>query len=126
MPPNLGNYPLDGGSHYEAEGGGKEGVMDDLRGMLGDESKWPRDTKTLRDLVEAFLKEVPSLDDEIEDLFRRHPEVVTFQTDAWGKKTASDYKLGRIVAISVLNFLFRAYGGPKLSYVPRKERDDRN
>src|SRR5947208_887656 len=100
--------------------------MDDLRDMLGDEANWPKGTKTLRELVEAFLKEVPSLDDQVEDILRRHPEVVTAYLNSQGTKTARDYKLGRIVAISILNFLFRAYGRPDLGYVPRKERDDRN
>ena len=88
-----------------------------------DRSKWPRDTRTLADLVERLMEAAPTLDDEINALIQQNPQLVEYGIDARGRRVAKSYLLGRLVAIWTLNFLCRTYGRPDLGYVPQSPPD---
>lgn len=83
----------------------------------------PQDRKTLAELVAKFEEATPSFDDKVEDLLRRYPKLLAFQTDAQGRETVGNYQQARIVAICILNFLCWAYDRPDLGYVPPSTRD---
>jgi hypothetical protein len=76
------------------------------------------DAKTLPELVDKVGEIVPLLDDKVEDMLRRYPDLVMTQTNERGEQTIRGYNLGRIVAIALLDFLCWAYDRPHLGYMP--------
>jgi hypothetical protein len=81
------------------------------------------DAKTLVELITKVQEAIPLLEDKVEDLLRRHPDLFTFETDVEGKQTVGNYQLGRIVAICILDFLCWAYDRPDLGYIPPSAQD---
>lgn len=81
------------------------------------------EAKTLIDLIAKFEESLPLLEDKVQDVLRRHPYLFTLQTDAKGNQAVSDYQLGRIVAICILDFLCWAYDRPEKGYIPPSGRD---
>jgi len=74
---------------------------------------------TFRQVYETYMGELPNFDEQTAELIRQHPELAT--TDPHPKSGAprTGFRMGRIVAISLFNFLCKAYGLPEGSgYVP--------
>ena len=81
------------------------------------------DAKTLIELIAKVDEAIPLLENKVEDVLRRYPDLFTFETDAEGKQTVGSYQLGRIVAICILDFLCWAYDRPEKGYIPPSGRD---
>jgi hypothetical protein len=94
---------------------------DPLKGI--DLSKIGGPKKNLAEMIAAIGEQAQGLDDEVAKVLKDHPDLWAFDTDARGRSTVANYKLGRIVAICIMNFVCRAYGRPDLGYqrqIPRE------
>jgi len=83
-----------------------------------DPAEWPTDSRTLRDLIEKLTEVTPLLDQKVADVLSRAPDLTTSESRPDGTAAVTSYRLGRIVAISILDFLCWAYDRPELGYTP--------
>lgn len=83
-------------------------------------------TRSLPDMLDALLTITPDLPSITANLVRTYPSLLTHKTDSRGPEDATDFKLGHIVALSILSFLLNAYGMGTIDDVGPVGGDKRN
>ena len=75
---------------------------------------------TMEELLMKFHELTPFLDDKVEDMLRRQPDLLRINIRAGD----ADVQAGRLVGAAILDFIAWAYGRPELGYVPPSEGDE--
>lgn len=76
------------------------------------------DTRTLFELIQKLELFTPELEGRVTAHLAKTPGLMHFETDAQGRETVASYRLARLVAIEILDFLCWAFDLPDKGYIP--------
>ena len=80
------------------------------------------ESKTFDELLTAFEDFVPDLDDFVENIIDKNPEVVEWVPIPQGTPAIQSFMLGRIVAIGIMEFMGKAFGRES-TYIPADPKE---